>query len=77
MTRGEFRMPTYLTIPQAAERVQAPTETVRYWIHVGKLPAFKPGRRVLIRESDLAALVEASSVQGQRAARAKAKRGAK
>ena len=53
-------MPVYLTLQQAAELSCSAPETVRYWIHVGKLPAYKPGRRVLIKESDLAALIESS-----------------
>ncbi len=53
-------MPTYLTFKQAAERIQGSPETIRYWVHIGRLPAFKPGRRVLIKESDLAALIESS-----------------
>jgi excisionase family DNA binding protein len=64
-------MSRYLTLVQAAERVATSAETVRYWIYMGRLKAFKPGRQVLIRESDLEALIEANSVSAQRAARAK------
>jgi excisionase family DNA binding protein len=55
-------MPAYLTIDQVAERLHTPTETIRYWIHTRKLRAFKPGRRLLIAESDLAELVESSAI---------------
>ena len=67
----------YLTLTQAAERVATPAETVRYWVHVGRLKAFKPGRQVLIRESDLDALIEASAYGAVREAKAKAKRKAR
>jgi excisionase family DNA binding protein len=63
----------YLTLKDAAARVSTSPETVRYWIHVGKLRAFKPGRSVLVRESDLEALIEASAVDALRAARARGK----
>jgi excisionase family DNA binding protein len=61
----------YLTLREAAAQVSTPTETVRYWVHVGKLRAFKPGRQVLIREDDLAALVESSEIGALREAKAK------
>jgi len=64
----------YLTLAQAAERISTPAETVRYWVHLGKLPAFKPGRQVLVRETDLDAFVEASAYGAVRAAKAKSAR---
>lgn len=64
----------YLTLVQAAELLATSPETVRYWIHVGKLAAYKPGRQVLVKESDLEELVEASAVSVQRATRAKVAR---
>lgn len=63
----------YLTLKDASTRVATSPETIRYWIYLGKLRAFKPGRSVLVRESDLEALIEASSVDALRAARAKGK----
>ena len=62
-------MHTYLTFEQAAARLQTKPETVRYWVWAGKLPAYKPGRRVLIRESDLIVLIEASRVKARGANR--------
>jgi excisionase family DNA binding protein len=67
----------YLTLAQAGERVSTPVETVRYWVHVGKLRAFKPGRQVLIREDDLTALVEGSEISAVREAKAKRARKAR
>ena len=69
-------MSAFLTLRQAAERVCTSPETVRYWVHIGRLRAFKPGRSVLIREDDLLAMVEASEVGAARHLRAVAtKRG--
>jgi predicted DNA-binding transcriptional regulator AlpA len=52
-------MSEYLTTPEVGAKVRAPAETVRYWRHVGKGPkAFKIGRRVLYRESDVEAWIE-------------------
>jgi len=67
----------FLTLAQAGERVSTPTETIRFWIHVGKLRAFKPGRQVLVREDDLAAMVEASEIGAVREAKAKRARKAR
>lgn len=67
-------MPTpdrYLTLSQVAERLSTPAETVRYWVHVGKLRAYKPGARVLVRETDLAAFVEGSELGKMRAEKVK------
>ena len=67
----------FLTLAQAAELISTPAETIRYWVHVGKLIAFRPGRQVLVRESDLMALIEASEIGALRVAKAKAKRASK
>jgi len=64
----------YLTLAQVAERIATPAETVRYWVHLGKLPAFKPGRQVLVREDDLEAFIAGSAVGVVREQKAPAKR---
>lgn len=56
-------MPTFLTYDQVAQRLHVPVTTVRFWVTAGKLPAFKPGRHPLIRESDVAAFVEGATVR--------------
>lgn len=61
----------YLTIDQVAEQTQAPVATVRWWIHTRRLPAFKPGRHVLVKQTDLTAFVESASVAGRSAERVK------
>ena len=43
----------YLLLSEAAERARTSVSTVSYWIRIGKLPASRPGRRVLIAEADL------------------------
>jgi excisionase family DNA binding protein len=49
-----------LTMAEVAARVRAPLDTVRYWRAQGTGPqGFKVGRRVLFRESDVAAWLDA------------------
>lgn len=67
-------MTTYLTLDQVAERLHTPIATVRYWVSVGKLQAYKPGRHPLIRESDLEAFVESSAIGTVRSTRARQRR---
>lgn len=41
-------MPTFMTTAEVADLLRMPSETVRYWRHIGKGPkSFKVGRRVL------------------------------
>jgi DNA-binding transcriptional MerR regulator len=43
-----------LTTAEVGERFRTPTETVRYWRHIGYgPPSFKIGRRVLYNETDV------------------------
>ncbi|MDQ2782708.1 MAG: helix-turn-helix domain-containing protein [Actinomycetota bacterium] len=52
-------MNEYLTTEEVAKLLRTPTETVRYWRHVGKGPrSFKLGRRVLYAASDVSAFLE-------------------
>jgi excisionase family DNA binding protein len=67
----------YLTLAQVAERIQTPAETIRYWVHLGKLPAYKPGRQVLIREDDLEAYIATCGIGAARIAKAKLVRAAR
>lgn len=51
-------MTTYLTTAEVAAALRTPTETVRYWRHVGKGPkSFKLGRRVLYALEDVEAFI--------------------
>lgn len=49
----------HMTTEEVAAFVRSPTETVRYWRHVGKGPrSFKVGRRVLYRRADVLAWLD-------------------
>lgn len=50
----------FLTLDDAAARVGLTRHTIREWLRQRKLASFRPGKRVLVRESDLIAIVEAS-----------------
>lgn len=60
-----------LTLQEAGAMVRASPETIRYWIWQGRLTAFKPGRNVLVRESELMALVAGRETRIMRAQRRK------
>jgi excisionase family DNA binding protein len=50
----------YLTTAEVAEMLRTPSETVRYWRHVGKGPRsfkFPGGRRVLYALEDVEAFI--------------------
>ncbi len=64
----------YETLDQITQRYPVCLETLRYWIKLGKLPAFKPGRRVLVRRADIDAIIEAAPIGAVRATRARARR---
>jgi excisionase family DNA binding protein len=54
-------MPNYMTTEEVAALVRQPSETVRYWRHVGKGPkGFKVGRRVLYDQAEVLAWLEAA-----------------
>jgi excisionase family DNA binding protein len=44
---------SFLTVAEVAELLKLNQQTVRNWIDQGSLPAFRVGRRVRIRRSDL------------------------
>jgi excisionase family DNA binding protein len=54
--------PRYLLIEEAAAIARVPVKTVRHWLLIGKLRGRKPGRRVLIVEAELIALIEGTTV---------------
>jgi excisionase family DNA binding protein len=64
----------YLTLAEAEALIRTPVSTLRFWIWQGKLTACKPGRVVLVRESELLAHVEKNESTAKRAARVRAKR---
>lgn len=52
--------PEYLTLPEVCAFCRSPIGTVRHWINSGRLPSYKPGRRVLVKRSDLDVFLEQS-----------------
>jgi excisionase family DNA binding protein len=57
--------PRYLLIDEAAEIARTSPNTIRYWIATGRLPSRRPGRRRLIAERDLIALIEGTAIDVQ------------
>ncbi len=49
-----------LFLEEVAVETRAALSTVRYWITTGKLPSLRPGRRRLVRRSDLERFLAAS-----------------
>lgn len=47
-----------LTLKEASTLMHTPAETIRYWIYQGRLAKVKPGRLVMVRETELRALLE-------------------
>jgi hypothetical protein len=69
---NEDRTPEYVTLEAASGLASPngiPIATLRYWIQVGKLRGFRPGRRVLVRLPDVIALIEGTA-SGRRSAMA-------
>ena len=52
------REETFLTVAEVADMLKLNQQTVRNWIDQGSLPALKVGRRVRIKRSDLARVLE-------------------
>jgi len=51
----------FFTYDVAAAIAQVPKNTIRYWVHLGKLKKYKPGRHPLIKRDELITLIEASA----------------
>jgi excisionase family DNA binding protein len=56
------RRPQLVTVAEAAEALRISDRTVFRWVERGELPVVRLGRRVLLREQDLAAYVDARTV---------------
>jgi excisionase family DNA binding protein len=52
-----------LTLQQAAEMLHADETTVRRWIKAGRLRAYRPGRRLLVTEADIRAMLDMCEVE--------------
>jgi excisionase family DNA binding protein len=59
---GGFVSTKYITLEQASEISQIPVSTLRKRITEGVLPAYKPGRGILIDPRDLDLLIKRSKV---------------
>lgn len=62
---------SFQTLDQIVQQYPIALPTLRHWIKTGKLPAFKPGRRVLVRPSDVDEIIASSAISTVRATRAK------
>lgn len=53
--------PDLLTYPEAAAALRVHYKTLRKWVATGRLPIVRLGRRVYVRRTVLAALIDAQS----------------
>ncbi len=53
-----------LTIREAAERLKVSDDTIRRRIKSGELPAYKPTRKYVIKQSDLNTFLESRHANG-------------
>lgn len=53
----------FLLLSEIAAMCRAPVKSVREWIRAGKLPATRPGRRVLVRRADVDALLASAAIR--------------
>jgi len=53
----------FLDVQGIADELGVDVQTVRRWIHEGKLPAIKPGKEFRVRESDLEEFLESTRVE--------------
>lgn len=54
--------PEYVCKIDVCDRLNVSLQTVNNWIASGKLPAFKAGKRVLIKSSDVDSLIEQKKI---------------
>ena len=59
-TQPRARTSPLLTLAEASAITRTPIASLRRWIADGRLPAKRPGRLLLVRKADLAALVGCS-----------------
>jgi DNA-binding transcriptional MerR regulator len=66
-------MDPLLTIEEVSERTRAPITTLRYWRQHGRGPAaFRVGRRLVYRERDVTAWLDAQRLAGIAASKSRA-----
>lgn len=59
MTKGTTS--TYLTVEEVAGLARVGVATIRRWVHDGRLPAVRPGRRLLFDPATVAATLSRSA----------------
>lgn len=52
-----------LLVEEVARETRSTVWAVRYWIRTGKLAALRPGKRLLIRRSDMLQMLAAMAVR--------------
>lgn len=50
----------WLFLEEVADELRTSIGTVRYWVKAGKIRSYRPGRRRMVRRSDLEAFVARS-----------------
>jgi excisionase family DNA binding protein len=55
---------SFLTLEDVSKQIHVPVSTLRWWIQQGRLPAYRPGRKVLIREDELLAFIASNAKRG-------------
>jgi excisionase family DNA binding protein len=58
-------LPEYLLVSEIAETCRVPLGTVRHWIRTGRLPSIRPGRRRLVRRTDLERFLNRDHERGE------------
>lgn len=69
--------PDLLLLPEVADMCRASVNSVRAWIREGKLPASRPGRRVLIRRADVETMLVTAAIGTPAAAPARTQKASK
>jgi excisionase family DNA binding protein len=54
----EARESKYVVVQEIADELGVDLQTVRRWIHAGRLPAIRPGQKFLVLREDLDAFLE-------------------
>lgn len=59
----------YLILEEVAQICRAPLDSVRFWVRTGKLASVRPGRRRLVRRTDLDRFLGSAGTEVRRAVR--------